>query len=92
MQSDGVTKVLLAAILLCLVLLVGQQLTGISRASAPAAASKGRYDVQLANMRKGGPLLIRADLETGVVWRKGLMSDGPWVIVDEETRNAAPSN
>jgi hypothetical protein len=92
MQSDGVTKVLLAAIVLCLLLLIAQQFNAGAQSGA-AASAEPRYHVMTANMRKGGAMLIRSDLNTGTVWRKSLVGDGPWVVVDEETRGSdAPAD
>ena len=35
---------------------------------------------------RGGALLVKTDTVTGMVWRKSLTGDGPWVFVDEESR------
>ena len=90
MQSDLITRVLLAAIVLCQLLLIGQHAMD-SGSSASAQAPEPRYHVQVSGMRKGGPLLVRTDRVTGTVWRKSLSGDGPWVVVDEETREAGAS-
>ena len=86
MQSDSVTRVLLAFIVVCLLLLLAQGAGtgGTSEGSAPSS-TEGRFKVFVQPM-KGGALLVKADTATGMVWRKSLTGDGPWVLVDEESR------
>ncbi len=85
MQSDLVTRVLLGAIVLCLLLLIGQR--NLQSGPAEGALSQQpRFQVQIQGMRKGGPLLVKTDLMSGTVWRKSLIGDGPWVTVDAESR------
>ena len=83
MQSDSVTRVLLAFIVVCLLLLLAQG-AGTSDGGAPSSTD-GRFKVFVQPM-KGGALLVKADTATGMVWRKSLTGDGPWVLVDEESR------
>ena len=64
MQSDAATRILLASILLCLLILIVQGLTD-ERGSAV-----GRYSI--TGMRAGGPILVRADSATGRVWKLDL--------------------
>ena len=81
MQPDAATRILLASILLCLLILVVQGVTG-GRGSAA-----GRYSV--TGMRAGGPILVRADSATGRVWRLDLRgADDRWV----ELRDAEPGS
>jgi hypothetical protein len=61
MQSDSVTRLLLAGIFVCLVILVGQ---GMRSAGSEGA---GRYSV--TGLRAGGPILVRVDTVTGRVWK-----------------------
>jgi hypothetical protein len=69
MQADVTTRLLLAGILACLIVLVVQ---GLGR-EAPAhggsleAGGVGRYDVM--STRAGAPVLIRTDTVTGRVWK-----------------------
>lgn len=85
MQSDSVTRVLLAFIVVCLLLLLAQGAgSGGTEGTAPSS-TEGRFKVFVQPM-KGGALLVKADTATGSVWRKSLTGDGPWVLVDEESR------
>jgi hypothetical protein len=69
MQADAITRLLLAGILACLVVLVFQ---GLGR-EAPAHGGPleeggvGRYDV--TSTRAGTPVLIRTDTVSGRVWK-----------------------
>ena len=88
MQSDSVTRILLGFIAICMLLLLAQGagMSGGSSANAASSASdQGRYKVMVQSM-KGGGLLVKTDTATGTVWRKSLTGDGPWVLVDEESR------
>ena len=69
MQSDAATRILLASILLCLLILVVQGVSG-ERHSAI-----GRYSV--TGMRAGGPILVRADSVTGRAWKLDLRGADP---------------
>ena len=64
MQSDPATRILLASILLCLLILVAQGFTGAR------GSGVGRYSV--TGMRAGGPILVRADSVTGRAWKLDL--------------------
>ncbi len=70
MQSDAATRILLASILLCLVILIVQGFTG---AGLPADQI-GRYSV--TGLRAGGPILVRADSATGRAWKLDLRGGG----------------
>ncbi len=76
MKTDLTTRVLLTAILLCLVLLMVQQ----RRAAEPVeGAVAGRY-VVLPVKSGQRPVLLRADTVTGEMWRAdGLPRDAHWV-------------
>lgn len=85
MHSDLATRVLLASILLCLLVLLGQSMGLLpSAGSAVVVPETGRYLIEVAPHRRGELLLVRTDTVTGLVWRKALTSDGPWVLVDQE--------
>ena len=72
MQSDAATRILLASILLCLLILVVQGVSGERRSAI------GRYSV--TGMRAGGPILVRADSVTGRAWKLDLRGADPrWV-------------
>ena len=87
MQSDSVTRVLLGFIAVCMLLLLAQGAGMMGGTSAGGATSpaEGRFKVMVQGMR-GGALLVKTDTVTGMVWRKSLTGDGPWVFVDEESR------
>jgi hypothetical protein len=87
MQSDSVTRVLLAFIAVCMLLLLAQGagMTGGTSASGATSSAEGRFKVMVQNAR-GGALLVKTDTVTGKVWRKSLTGDGPWIFVDEESR------
>ena len=85
MQSDLTTRVLLGSILLCLLVLLGQSMGLLpSAASAVVVPETGRYTIEIATHRRGELLLMRTDTVLGLVWRKALTSDGPWVLVDQK--------
>lgn len=89
MQSDSSTRVLLALILVCLLVLVGQGTGLIPRAGHDDGQAAARYTMMVLPQKRGGSLAVRVDTVTGTVWRKDLEGEGPWVIVDRETRDAA---
>jgi hypothetical protein len=85
MQPDSVTRVLLALILVCLVILIVQ---GVSDGGFPPGW--GRYSV--TGMRAGAPVLIRTDTVTGQVWKLELRGGGDtWVPFTESATGAAHS-
>ncbi len=88
MQSDSVTRVLLGFIAVCMLLLLvqGAGLMGGTAASEATSSAEGRFQVVVQGL-KGGSLLVKTDSVTGKVWRKSLTGDGPWVVVDEESRS-----
>ena len=51
---------------------------GVPSAGAEEA---GRYEIRAVQSRRGAPNLVRADLQTGRIWRKGSTSVGAWVAV-----------
>jgi hypothetical protein len=69
MQPDSATRILLALILVCLVILIVQGFTG-----GAERANVGRYDV--TGMRVGGPVLVRTDTATGQTWKLELRGGG----------------
>jgi len=81
MQIDNLARALLAGILVCLLLLLGQ---GWSRGSADgdlAAADSPipeRFSLRSVRLQRGPPVLLRSDTATGRVWRMGLMDAGRW--------------
>lgn len=78
MPSDSVTRVLLALILVCLVILVVQ---GIAD-DGGFETGWGRY--QVTGMRAGAPVLIRTDTVTGKAWKLELRGGGNrWVAFHE---------
>lgn len=78
MPSDSVTRVLLATILLCLVILVVQGFGD----DGGLDTGWGRY--QVTGMRAGAPVLIRTDTVTGEVWKLELRGGGDrWVAFHE---------
>ncbi len=91
MKADLTTRVLLTAILLCLVLLMLHQ----RRAAEPAEGTvAGRY-VVLPLKAGAKPVLLRADTVTGEMWRaRGLPGEAYWVpygppMLPEEAEAAA---
>jgi len=89
MQSDLVTRVLLGFIAICMLLLLAQGAGMSGGAGGTVDEDQGRFRVIVQPM-KGGSLLVKTDTVTGMVWRKSLTSDGPWVVVDEESRDEEP--
>jgi hypothetical protein len=76
MKTDLTTRVLLTAILLCLVLLMVQQRRG---AEPLEGAVAGRYVVFPVKSGQK-PVLLRADTVTGEMWRAdGIPRDTHWV-------------
>jgi len=80
MQVDNLTRILLAAILVCLLVFLGQ---GFGRGGATddrAADSPipERFSVRTIRLQRGPPLLLRSDTATGQAWRMGLMDVGRW--------------
>jgi hypothetical protein len=51
---------------------------GVPSAGAEEA---GRYEIHAVKLRRGAPNLVRTDLQTGRIWRKGSTSVGAWVAV-----------
>ncbi len=84
MQPDAATRILLALILVCLVILIVQ---GFPDRGAVAG---GRYSV--TGMRAGAPILVRADSATGRVWKLELRGDSAdtWVALREPGDASAP--
>ena len=88
MQFDNVSRAQLAAILVCLTLLLAQ---GCSDAGSPAAGSPSvaapeqaqRFTVQLLPMRRGPGLLLRLDTATGQAWTMGSMDAAVWIPLRE---------
>jgi len=83
MQADNVTRGLLAAILLLLVLswLDGRRAGGEAAPTEPRAAAVGanaRFEIRPVALRRGPPLLVRLDSATGQAWRMGLMDPPAW--------------
>ena len=76
MKTDLTTRVLLSAILLCLVLLMVQQ----RRVAEPVEGTvAGRYVVFPVKSGQK-PVLLRADTVTGEIWRAdGVPRDTHWV-------------
>jgi len=79
MQADNVSRGLLAAILVCFVLLVIEDRNPDESVSEPAPAPAiERFVVRPIAMRRGPPLLLRTDTATGEGWTMGLMARGVW--------------
>ena len=71
MQTDPAVRILLAAILICLAVLIVQGFTG---PRAPGGGDAiGRYSV--TGLRAGGPMLVRTDSVTGKVWKLDLRAE-----------------
>ena len=85
MQVDNLTRALLAGILVCLLILLGQGFGRGSAADDPAAASPSpeRFTVRTIKLQRGLPLLLRSDTATGQIWRMGLMDAGRWEPLSE---------
>jgi hypothetical protein len=80
MQPDAATRILLASILICLLILIVQGWNG-------GRDPIGRYSV--TGIRAGGPILVRADSATGRAWKLELRgADERWV----EFRDAEPGS
>lgn len=87
MQADSATRILLALILLCLVILIVQGFGSGGREFEPGW---GRYSV--TGMRAGAPVLIRTDSVTGQVWKLELRGGrNTWVAFQEPPESAADS-
>jgi hypothetical protein len=87
-QPDPAVRILLAAILVCLAILIAQGFAG------PAARGSdreiGRYSV--TGLRAGGPMLVRTDSVTGRVWKLELRGDtSAWVEFREPGAASGPS-
>lgn len=79
MQADNLSRGLLAAILVCLVLVIARDRGAEESASEPAPVSSiERFEVRAIAMRRGPPLLLRTDTATGEGWTMGLMEKGVW--------------
>jgi hypothetical protein len=80
MQVDNLTRALLAAILVCLLIVLGQGYrSGFGAGDlAAASASPERFHVHTIVLLRGAPLLLRSDTATGQAWRMGLMDAGRW--------------
>ena len=48
---------------------------------SPGADEPGRYVVHSVKLLRGAPNLVRMDLYTGRIWRKGSLNAGAWVAV-----------
>ena len=79
--ADNVTRALLAAILVCLAILVGRAQSG--EAPAEPEASAVRFEVRPVAMKRGAPLLLRTDTATGEAWSMGAMDAGRWDALRE---------
>ena len=80
MQVDNLTRALLAGILVCLLILLGQ---GFGRGSADddraaASTSPERFRLRIIKLQRGAPILLRSDTATGQAWQMGLMDAGRW--------------
>jgi hypothetical protein len=86
MQPDAATRILLALILLCLVILIVEGFTG----RAERSDAVGRYSV--TGMRAGGPILVRTDSATGQVWKLELRGNAAdsWALFREPDGASAP--
>jgi hypothetical protein len=85
MQPDPATRILLAAILACLAILIVQ---GFSSPRTGSDDAIGRYSV--TGLRAGGPMLIRTDSVTGKVWKLDLRGDTDAWIEFHEAAASAP--
>jgi len=86
-QPDPAVRILLAAILVCLAILIVQGFSG-PRAQGSGEGT-GRYSV--TGIRAGGPMLVRTDSVTGKMWKLDLRSEpGTWVEFREDGA-AAPA-
>jgi hypothetical protein len=83
MQTDTTTRLLLAGILVCLIVLIVQGY------GSGAGTVPGRY-LMMAT-RAGTPILIRMDTATGRVWKQELRGGrGRWVEFQEPGEEEAP--
>jgi hypothetical protein len=86
MQVDSLTRALLAGILGCLLILLGQGWSrgpaddGLAAADSP---NPERFSVRALMLQRGSPLLLRSDTATGQIWRMGLMDAGRWEPLSE---------
>ena len=86
MRADNLTRALLAGILVCLLILLGQ---GWSRGSADddlataGSPSPERFSLRPIKLKRGPPVLLRSDTATGQVWQMGLMDAGVWEPLSE---------
>ena len=81
MQTDTATRLLLAGILVCLIVLIVQ-------GYGSGAGTPGRY-LMMAT-RAGTPILIRMDTATGRVWKQELRGGrGRWVEFQEPAEEEA---
>jgi hypothetical protein len=86
MQADNLSRGLLAAILVCFVLLVVEHRSAGEDASESApgpSAAIERFEVRPIAMRRGPPLLLRLDTATGEAWTMGLMDKSAWEPLTE---------
>jgi hypothetical protein len=90
MPTDAITRLLLAGILACLIVLVVQGFGGEPplRGGPLEEGGSGRYDV--FSTRAGTPVLIRTDTVTGRVWKLELRGGRDrWVETIEPDAKAA---
>jgi hypothetical protein len=81
-RTDNLSRGLLAAILVVLVLLIVEHRDTSDGAREPAHAID-RFDVRPIAMRRGPPLLLRIDTATGEAWTMGLMAAPVWERLEE---------
>lgn len=92
MSADSYTKVVLALILLCLVVLLANGMTGPSAGEGVAEAGQGARPPQYAikvippQGRRGKSMLLRWETTTGRVWAlKDMMDEAAyWVPLNRE--------
>src|SRR5262245_44279305 len=93
MQADSTTRLLLAGILACLIVLIVQGLgSGASLHGAPLEeGGVGRYRV--FSTRAGNPLLIRTDTASGRVWRLELRGGRDrWIeLIEPDEKPSEPT-
>ncbi len=80
MQADHAARALLAGILVCLLILLGQGWVrgSAARESSATAPSAARFSVRSYTTKRGPPVLLSSDTATGQIWRMGLMDEGRW--------------
>jgi hypothetical protein len=86
MQADHAARALLAAILVCLLILLGQSWSrgSAARDASATAPSAKRFIVRpYAASDRGPPILLRSDTATGQIWQMGLMDAGRWEPLSE---------